>query len=91
MSDLNEQEIKNLRKLTAPNRIKILELLYKQDTCVCKMVEKLELKHNLISHHLKILIDMGYLENRRNGQHIMYSLIESKRSFVNKLLALVYK
>jgi len=34
-------------------------LLYKkEDTCVCQMVKKLQLKNNLVSHHLKTLQDL---------------------------------
>jgi len=49
------------------------------------MVKKLELKHNLISHHLKTLQDMGYISSKRNGTHMMYSLENSKRKKVETL------
>jgi len=89
MKEIDEKKIKELGKLLVLNRISILLLLYKQDTCVCEMVEELNLKHNLISHHLKTLQDMGYITSRRNGQHIMYSLCQSKRESVRNLLLLL--
>ena len=86
MKKIGEEKIRELAKLLVRNRISILLLLYKQDTCVCEMVEKLNLKHSLISHHLKTLQDMGYIKSKRNGQHIMYSLHEPKRISVKNLL-----
>ena len=91
MKEITEERIKELGKLLVLNRILILLLLYKQDTCVCEMVEELNLKHNLISHHLKTLQDMGYIKSKRNGQHIIYSLQESKRESVKNLLLLLNK
>jgi len=65
VNDHTESEIAMLRNLLVLNRIRILEVLLKDDACVCKMVEILEMKHSLMSHHLKELVDMGYLVERR--------------------------
>lgn len=89
LKHIEEENIKELEKLLVTNRIKILRLLYKKDTCVCQMVNKLELKHNLISHHLKTLQDMGYIASTRNGQHIIYHLKESKKNIVENLFKLL--
>ena len=91
MDNKEEKRIEEMQKLLVVNRIRILKLLYQEDTCVCQMVEKLDMKHNLISHHLKTLIDLGYLTNNRNGQHIMYSLVKDKKMIVSKLLTIINK
>ena len=86
---IKEENIKELEKLLVLNRIQILNLLYKKDTCVCQMVKQLDLKHNLISHHLKTLQDMGYISSKKNGQHVMYHLEESKKNIVKNLFKLL--
>lgn len=91
MNEVSKKKIKELQKLLVLNRIRILNLLYQEETCVCQMVDKLGIKHNLISHHLKTLLDMGYLENNRNGQHIIYSLVEDKREIIKAVLILINK
>ncbi len=91
MNGTVKKKIEDLQKLLVLNRIKILDLLYIEDTCVCQMVEKLGMKHNLISHHLKTLLDMGYLRSNRNGQHIMYNLVEEKKEIIGELLTLINK
>jgi predicted transcriptional regulator len=62
-----------------------------QDTCVCQVVKKLNLKNNLISHHIKVLQEMGFVENRKNGQHVIYHLTDSKKDMVKELLLLLGK
>lgn len=89
LKHIKQENIKELEKLLVINRIQILSLLYKKDTCVCQMVKKLELKHNLISHHLKTLQDIGYISSTKNGQHVMYHLEESKKNIVKNLFKLL--
>lgn len=78
-----------INSLLVPNRLKILKILQKDSTCVCEIVEKLKLKHNLVSHHLKTLQDMNYVESHREGQHIIYSLKNDKRPVVESLMNLI--
>jgi ArsR family transcriptional regulator len=80
---------KTLRKLLAKVRIKILAILYNKDTCACEIVKEVNLKNNLISHHLKVLSDMSFVKNKRNGRHMIYSLNPSKRETVKKILDLI--
>ncbi len=86
---IKEENVKELEKLLVLNRIQILHLLSKKDTCVCQMVKQLDLKHNLISHHLKTLQDMGYISSTKNGQHVMYHLEESKKNIIKNLFKLL--
>lgn len=89
MKDIKEEKIEEIQKLLVLNRIKILLLLYRKDTCVCQMVKQLDLKHNLISHHLKTLQDIGYISSTKNGQHVIYHLEESKRDIVKNLFSIL--
>lgn len=84
-----EKKIDGLQKVLVVNRIRILELLDKENTCVCQMVWKLHVKHSLLSHHLRTLTDLGYLTSIRNGQHIVYGIVKRKKSAVKRLLNLV--
>ncbi|MBN1331918.1 winged helix-turn-helix transcriptional regulator [Candidatus Dojkabacteria bacterium] len=88
MKEYSAAKIIQLRKLLAVNRIKILSLLVKEDTCVCQMVRELDLKHSLISHHLKTLIDLGIIESTRNGKHMIYQVVPEKKQDVRDILHL---
>lgn len=84
-----KQKTIELKKVLQINRMEILLLLYEKDTCVCQMVTKLSIKHNLVSHHLKTLQDMGYISSKRNGTHIMYNLNTNRRKTVEMLFKLL--
>lgn len=87
--NITDKNIFDLQKLLEPNRIAILMQLFKQETCVCEMVKIINIKHNLLSHHLKTLIDMGYIESTRHGHHIIYNLTESKRDIISNLFEII--
>lgn len=89
MSKYSLNKVTEINKLLEYNRIQILRLLLEDDTCVCQMVEKLDLKHNLVSHHLKTLLDLSYITNRKNGQHRIYHLENSKRDTVESLFKIL--
>jgi DNA-binding transcriptional ArsR family regulator len=89
MNKKDKLKAEDLKKLLAKVRIEILSILYQEDTCVCKIVEKTKLKNNLVSNHLKFLIDMLYIEGKKNGLHVIYNLKPSKKVLVKKILSLV--
>lgn len=89
MNRRNIKKIEEIKTLLETNRVNILTLLYKKDTCVCQMVDKLNLKHSLLSHHLKVLQRLGYISKVKNGQHIIYQLDRSKRNTIKNIFKLI--
>ncbi|MBN2015222.1 helix-turn-helix transcriptional regulator [Candidatus Dojkabacteria bacterium] len=81
-----DKNIKRIKKLLQLNRVKILFILSKRETCACELVEKLDIPNNLISHHLKVLTDLGILKSRKIGLHIKYSIRKSQRPKILKIL-----
>lgn len=64
------------------NRLQIVCLLWKQgNLCVCEIVEKLDLKQNLVSHHLWKLKEAWLVKSKRNWKKNCY---EVDREFYNK-------
>jgi len=64
-----------LKQLSDLNRLKILFLLKeKEKMCVCEIFQNLCLPQNLISYHLKILKELGFIEDSREGKNVYYSL-----------------
>ncbi len=83
-----QSNTKTLQKLLIENRIRILNELIHGETCVCELVEILDIKHNLLSHHLNTLNDLGFAKSNRQGRHIKYSIPEKKKLCVQKILDL---
>ncbi len=64
-----------LKTLATPHRLQIICLLLKNKSmCVCDIEEKLNIKQNLLSHHLGILKRAHILENKRDWVNQIYSI-----------------
>lgn len=88
-TETDTKKIKAIRSLCTPNRMRILEILREHPACVCEMVSELEMKHNLLSHHLSVLSEADFVYSTRNGRHIKYGIMERRVKCVDKLLSLV--
>ncbi len=58
------------------NRIKILQLLLDGEKCACKLLEALNITQPTLSHHMKILLDSGVINARKEGKWMYYSISE---------------
>ena len=64
-----------LSTISQANRLQILCLLNKEwELCVCDIMDAIQIKQNLVSHHLTILKDIWLLTTRREGKKIFYAL-----------------
>jgi ArsR family transcriptional regulator, arsenate/arsenite/antimonite-responsive transcriptional repressor len=66
-----------LKVLSEPNRLAILELLIQGTQCNCVLGDALQMAPNLISHHLSVLRDAGLVNVERDildGRWIYYSI-----------------
>lgn len=57
-----------------PTRLKILNLLFHQELCVCDISYLLKMSHSAVSHQLSVLRQSRIIKNRRNGKNVIYSL-----------------
>jgi DNA-binding transcriptional ArsR family regulator len=62
------------KALADPTRIRILNLLARSDepVCVCDIVDHFDLGQPTISHHLKVLRDVRFVEAERRGTFMHY-------------------
>ena len=56
------------------NRIHILKLLSSGEKCACKLLEELNITQPTLSHHMKILCDVGIVVSKREGKWMYYSI-----------------
>lgn len=63
-----------LKALAEPLRWRIVELLASEDLCVCHLVEELDVPQPLVSHHLRVLRDLGLVSTERFRYWTYYRL-----------------
>lgn len=59
------------------NRLRILELLQSGEKCGCTLEKELPICQSTLSHHLKILIESGIVEVRKEKKWSYYSISDS--------------
>lgn len=79
------------RALADPTRLRILEIVAGGERCVCDLVEQIDVPQPLLSHHLRILRDAGFLTHRKEGRWSYYALdrerLEACRCVLEEALA----
>ena len=71
------------------NKLMILKILFeckKNDLCGCDLIDRLELPKNLLSYHIKILLQLGYIKETRCGRKKNYTIKEAQRNKVKNIL-----
>lgn len=71
------------KALSDANRLKILEMLSCGEMCACKLLESFDFTQPTLSHHMKVLIECGLVESRKEGTWNHYKL---NLSNVNKVV-----
>lgn len=66
-------EISIFKALSNPTRIKILEIVEKDEKCICEIIPETGRSQPTISQHLKILRDAQLIKQRKKGTNIWIS------------------
>jgi ArsR family transcriptional regulator len=66
---LQEEQLAQLLKALAdPSRLSIFNMLMEGVQCNCEIAERLGFSLSLISHHLRVLHDVGLVQSERDAQ-----------------------
>lgn len=71
-------EISIFKALSNPTRIKILELVERNEKCICEIIPETGRSQPTISQHLKILKDAQLIKQRKEGTNIWISTPNKK-------------
>jgi ArsR family transcriptional regulator len=66
--------IKAMKALSDETRLRILKVLLERECCVCEIMQALDISQSRASRNLGILQDAGFLQARRDGTWIVYSV-----------------
>lgn len=78
-----------LKALADPARLRLLSMVAAHEdseACVCDLTEPLGLAQPTVSHHLKVLVDAGFLARSKRGTWAYYRLVPGALDQVSALL-----
>lgn len=91
ISDAHAESLtRSLKALADPARLRILSMVaahVDDEACVCDLTEPLGLTQPTVSHHLKVLMDAGFLTRSKRGTWAYYRLVPGSLDTVAGLLA----
>jgi Predicted transcriptional regulators len=71
------------------NRLQIVEMLSDGEKCACKLLERFEITQPTLSHHMRILVECGLVNVRKEGKWSHYSLncetLQAFKAFMDSL------
>lgn len=69
-----EENAKVIKALADASRLKIIDILSCGERCACDIQEYFDFTQPTLSHHMKVLIDCGLVEVRKEGIWNYYNL-----------------
>ncbi len=88
-ADVAETVAATLKALAEPLRLRMLSFVAAApggQACVCELAALAEVSQPTVSHHLKVLRDVGVLASERRGTWVWYSLAPGYRTAVAAML-----
>jgi ArsR family transcriptional regulator, arsenate/arsenite/antimonite-responsive transcriptional repressor len=70
--------VEYFRVFADENRLKIIELLLKGETCSCTLIDKLPISQPTLSYHLSMLASSGLANTKRDGNKIEHFINRDK-------------
>ena len=82
-----EELLDVLKALTDETRLRILNLLYEKELCVCDIMSTLQISQAKASRHLIYLKNSGLVKGRKSAQWSHYSLCKTEQwKFIDSLV-----
>ena len=93
ISEQNAESLaKSMKALSDPARIRIVSMVAAHEdgeACVCDLTEPLGLSQPTVSHHLKVLVDAGFLTRTKRGTWAYFRIVPSALDALSSFLTSV--
>ena len=73
-----DQLARTLKALADPTRLRLLSMVAAHESgeaCVCELIQPVGLSQGTVSHHMKVLVDAGFLTREQRGKWAYYALV----------------
>jgi len=86
MNQTHTENAKIFKAFCDETRLSVLELLRSGEKCACVLLEKVEVGQPTLSHHMKILVESGIVNARKEGKWTYYSISKTGGKTAARLL-----
>ena len=77
---------KVFRAFCDETRLAVLELLQSGEKCACVLLQEVAVGQSTLSHHMKILLESGIVNSRKEGKWTYYSISKEGAKTAARLL-----
>lgn len=73
-----DQLARTLKALADSTRLRLLSMVAadeRGEACVCELIEPLGLSQGTVSHHLRVLVEAGFLTREQRGKWAYYAVV----------------
>ncbi len=77
--------------MSDPKRLRIVDMLSCGELCACVILESFHITQPTLSHDMKILVEAGIVNDRKEGKNTYYSLNKERLGDLQKTLAEVFR
>ena len=84
-----EDLARTFKALGDPTRLRLISIVAAsadEEACVCDLIEPVGLSQPTVSHHLKILMDAGFLTRSKRGTWAYYKLVPGALDKLSQVL-----
>jgi len=77
-NDEADQLARRLKALADPTRLRLLSMVAAHqggEACICELIEPVGLSQGTVSHHMKVLVDAGFLTRDQRGKWAYYAVV----------------
>ncbi len=90
MATIYTETARQLKAISDPKRLRIVDMLSAGELCACEILERFEICQSTLSHDMKLLTEAGLVNSRREGKNIYYTLNPPRLQSLMAQLALVF-
>ena len=83
-----EDLARSLKAIADPVRLRMISLIAAsegQEACVCDLTDLFDLGQPTVSHHLKVLMDAGFLTRSKRGTWAYYAIVPGSLDAVSRI------
>lgn len=88
-ADQADDLARTFKALSDPTRLRLISIVAAsagEEACVCDLIEPVGLSQPTVSHHLKILMDAGFLTRSKRGTWAYYKLVPGALDKLSQVL-----